>query len=94
MDTALHTGDMTVEQAVDFMTTRGTLNRETAIAEVDRYCAWATQAPSYLTGALAIDRIRADYLAAGRGTLREFHDQLAGSGSLPLGLARRAVMAG
>ena len=92
VDTALHTRDMTVEQAVDFMSTKGTLNRETAIAEVDRYCAWPTQAPSYLTGSLEVERIRADYLAADRGGLREFHDLIAGSGALPLGLARRAVM--
>ena len=99
VDTALHCGDsfgkdMTISQAEDFMTTKGTLNRETAIAEVNRYCAWPTQAPSYLTGSLEIERIRKDYLDAGRGGLRQFHDQLAGSGSLPLGLARRAVMGG
>jgi uncharacterized protein (DUF885 family) len=59
---------------------------------VNRYCAWPTQAPSYLTGAMEIERIRDEYLAAGRGDLRAFHDALAGSGALPLGLARRAVM--
>jgi len=97
VDTALHCGDssggdMTIEQAEEFMATKGTLNRDTAAAEVNRYCAWPTQAPSYLTGCLEIERMRDDYFAAGRGGLREFHDQLAGSGSLPLGLARRAVM--
>ena len=94
VDTALHTGEMTVEQAEEFMSTKGTLNLETARAEVNRYCAWPTQAPSYLTGSLEIERIRAEYLDAGRGGLRAFHDQLAGSGSLPLGLARRAVLGG
>lgn len=98
VDTALHCGDssfdahMTIEQAEQFMSTKGTLNLETAKAEVNRYCAWPTQAPSYLTGCLEIERIRSEYLASGRGGLREFHDQLAGSGSLPLGLARRAVL--
>ena len=91
-DTALHTMDMSVEQAVDYMSTKGTLNRETAAAEVNRYCAWPTQAPAYLTGCLEIERIREAYFAADRGTLRNFNDQLAGSGSLPLGLARRAVL--
>lgn len=91
-DTALHTMDMTVAQAEEFMSTQGTLNHETAVAEVNRYCAWPTQAPSYLTGSLEIERIRDAYLAAGRGTVRDFNDQLAGSGSLPLGLARRAVL--
>ncbi|WP_199444167.1 DUF885 domain-containing protein [Umezawaea beigongshangensis] len=92
VDTALHCGDMTPEQAEEFMSTKTSLTPGTAVGEVTRYCAWPTQAPSYLTGALEIDRIRADYLAAGRGTLREFHDVIAGSGALPLGLARRVAL--
>ncbi|MGV9778615.1 DUF885 domain-containing protein [Streptosporangium sp. NPDC003464] len=94
VDTSLHCGDMTVEEAEEFMTTRSSLTPGTAKGEVDRYCAWPTQAPSYLTGALEIDRIRDDYLAAGRGDLRAFHDALAGSGGLPLGLARRVALEG
>jgi len=94
VDTALHCGDMTVEQAEEFMAARTSLTPGTAAGEVNRYCAWPTQAPSYLTGALEIERIRDDYLAAGRGDLRTFHDTLAGSGALPLGLARRVAMEG
>ena len=92
VDTALHCGDMTPDEAEVFMTTKASLTPGTAKGEVTRYCAMPTQAPSYLTGALEIDRIRADYLAAGRGTLRQFHDTLAGSGALPLGLARRVAL--
>jgi uncharacterized protein (DUF885 family) len=92
VDTALHTGEMTFDQAVDHMTNNTALSPATAVAEVKRYCAWPTQAASYLTGCLEIERIRADYLAAGRGTLRDFHDQLAGSGGLPIGLAEQVVM--
>ncbi|MFF5212580.1 DUF885 domain-containing protein [Streptosporangium sp. NPDC000396] len=94
VDVSLHCGDMSVEEAEDFMTTRSSLTPGTAKGEVNRYCAWPTQAPSYLTGALEIDRIRDDYTAAGRGDLRTFHDTLAGSGSLPLGLARRVALEG
>ncbi|MEU4534551.1 DUF885 domain-containing protein [Streptosporangium sp. NPDC023825] len=94
VDTSLHCGDMTIEQAEEYMTTKSSLTPGTARGEVDRYCAWPTQAPSYLTGALEIDRIRDDYLAAGRGDLRAFHDTLAGSGGLPLGLARRVALEG
>ncbi|HET8643750.1 MAG TPA: DUF885 domain-containing protein [Pseudonocardiaceae bacterium] len=92
VDTALHAGEMTIEQAEQFMVDKGALNQATAETEVNRYCSWPTQAPSYLTGSLQIERMCADYLAAGRGDLRSFHDTLAGSGSLPLGLARRAVL--
>jgi uncharacterized protein (DUF885 family) len=95
VDTALHGAgaDMSVEAAERFMSTNGTLTPGIAAAEVNRYCAWPTQAPSYLTGALEIERMRAEYLDAGLGDLRSFHDRLAGSGALPLGLARRAVLA-
>ena len=62
-----------------------------ARAEVSRYCAWPTQAPSYLTGSLEIERIRKRYLAAGRGDLRAFHDEVAATGCLPLALAEEAL---
>ncbi|MBW4720924.1 DUF885 domain-containing protein [Saccharothrix obliqua] len=88
VDTALHCGDMDVAEAEDFMTTKASLTPGTARGEVSRYCAWPTQAPSYLTGALEIERIRAEFT----GTPREFHDRIAGSGALPLGLARRVAL--
>lgn len=94
VDTALHSGEMSIAEAEQFMVDKASLNPETAITEVERYCSWPTQAPSYLTGSLQIEQMRADYLAAGHGDLRSFHDKLAGSGSLPLGLARRAVLEG
>jgi uncharacterized protein (DUF885 family) len=87
VDTALHCGDMDEAHAEDFMVTRASLSPATAKAEIDRYCAWPTQAPSYLTGCLEIEQLRAQW----PGQLREFHDTLAGSGCLPLGLARRAL---
>lgn len=91
VDTSLHLGEMTIEEAVDFMSTRCSLSRDTARAEVLRYCAWPTQASSYLTGALEIDRMRRRWVDESRGTLREFHDRAAGSGRLPIGLVERAL---
>ena len=104
VDTSLHLGEMTFEQAVAFMRDRAALPEPVAVTEVGRYCWWPTQASSYLTGCLDILRIRERYLAI-RGyaglpagevpvpVLRDFHDALASSGSLPLGLAERAVLA-
>ncbi|MFB9906048.1 DUF885 domain-containing protein [Allokutzneria oryzae] len=92
VDTALHCGDMTIEQAERHMATKASLTPGTAVGEVNRYCAWPTQAPSYLTGSLEIEKIRADYLAAGRGDVRSFNAKIAGSGALPLGLARRIAL--
>jgi uncharacterized protein (DUF885 family) len=92
VDTALHTGEMSHDDAVKFMTSNTALSEATAVAEVKRYQAWPTQAASYLTGCLEIERIRKQFLDAGRGTLRAFHDKLAGAGALPIGLAERSVM--
>jgi uncharacterized protein (DUF885 family) len=92
VDTSLHIGDMTVDEAVTFMSTKATLTEPTARAEVGRYCAWPTQASSYLTGSLEIERIRERFFAEGRGDLRTFHDTIAGSGGLPIALAERVVL--
>jgi uncharacterized protein (DUF885 family) len=98
-DVSLHLGEMTHAEAVEFMMANSSLSEPTAVAEVTRYCSWPTQASSYLTGCLEILRIRDRYLAA-RATdtsdvaaLRDFHDTITGSGTLPIALAERAVMA-
>ena len=59
VDTGLHIGDLGVDEAVAYMETNAGLPEPVARAEVSRYCAWPTQAPSYLTGSLEIERIRA-----------------------------------
>jgi uncharacterized protein (DUF885 family) len=99
VDTSLHLGEMTHEEAVEFMLEHSSMTEPTAIAEVTRYCSWPTQASSYMTGCLEILRIRDQFLAA-RGTsiadfdaLRDFHDAITGAGTLPIALAERAVMA-
>ncbi len=93
VDTALHAGDMTVEEAADQLVTRAGLTEAVARAEVSRYCAWPTQAPSYLTGSLEIERIRRRWRAGpGAGLpLRQFHDAIASSRGLPPALAEMAL---
>jgi uncharacterized protein (DUF885 family) len=90
-DTSLHCGDMTYDEAVAYMHAKTGLTEATARAEVTRYCAWPTQAASYLTGSLEIERMRDRWDADGRGSLRDFHDRVAGSGALPMALAERAL---
>ncbi|SDK22384.1 DUF885 domain-containing protein [Nonomuraea jiangxiensis] len=88
VDTALHCDDLPIEEAETFMATKASLSPGTAQGEVNRYCAWPTQAPSYLTGAIEIDRIRESW----QGSLKDFHDRIAGSGGLPLGLAEQVAL--
>ena len=89
-DTGLHTMGWTWDQGVEHMVENTSLSRQTAEAEVTRYCAWPTQAPSYLTGALEIGRMAAEWSSSGR-PLKEFHARLAGQGCLPLGIAERLL---
>ena len=97
VDTSLHLGETSWDEAVRFMLEHTALTEPTAKAEVTRYCAWPTQASSYLTGCLEIVRIRDAFFAA-RGSsdtdaLRAFHDGITSSGGLPIALAERAVLA-
>ena len=95
VDTSLHLGEMSFDQAVDFMVRKGNLTPPNAKAEIGRYCSWPTQASSYLTGMLEIVDIRTRWLAkhgsADRTALRAFHDAITSSGSIPTSLAERAI---
>jgi len=86
VDVGLHTGELDVGEAVAWMRDHTSLSEPYVRAEVARYCAWPTQAASYLTGSLEIER-----LAAGAGDLRTFHDTIASSGALPIALAEQAL---
>ena len=92
VDTSLHIGDMSFDDAVEFMRTRANLPEPTARAEVARYCSWPTQASAYLTGCLEILRIRQRYLTERGNSLRAFHDRLASSGGLPIALAEEVAL--
>lgn len=91
VDVSLHTGRMTHDEAVDFLLKNFGGSEPTIKTEVGRYCSWPTQAPSYLTGSLEIERIRKRYLSAD-DSLKGFHDEIATSGGLPIGLAERALL--
>ncbi|HEV2249904.1 MAG TPA: DUF885 domain-containing protein [Candidatus Limnocylindria bacterium] len=95
VDTSLHLGEMSFDEAVTFMVEKGNLTEPNAKAEVGRYCSWPTQASAYLTGMLEIVDVRTRWLARkGRSdvaALREFHDTLTASGAMPTSLAERAL---
>ncbi|HEV8228314.1 MAG TPA: DUF885 domain-containing protein [Candidatus Limnocylindria bacterium] len=96
VDTSLHMGEMTFEEAVRFMNENGNLTEPNARAEVGRYCSWPTQASSYLTGMLEIIDIRTRWLAkrgkSDRPALRAFHDAITSAGMLPTSLAEKAIV--
>lgn len=93
VDVRLQRGEMTLDEAVDFMVDEAGLVRVQAEAEVRRYAANPTQPSSYLVGKLAILRIRERFEHAQRKafSLREFHDRLLDVGSVPPRLAEAAL---
>jgi uncharacterized protein (DUF885 family) len=62
------------------------MGRTDATAEVERYIAMPAQALSYKIGALTIQRLRTKAEAAlgPKFDIRAFHEQVLGSGALPL----------
>ncbi|MDE2406186.1 MAG: DUF885 domain-containing protein, partial [Sphingomonadales bacterium] len=90
VDTGIHAagpvGGWSREQAIAYMLANSGMGRNDAAVEVDRYIANPAQALSYKIGALTIERLRDKARAAlgPRFDIRAFHEQVLGSGALPL----------
>ncbi len=91
VDTGLHLGEMSIDEAQEFLRTNVGVPDDVARLEAIRYAADPTQASAYLTGALSIERSRDQWMKEGRGSLREFNDAITDTGALPPGLAARAI---
>jgi len=89
----MHTGQMSMEQAIDFFVTQGFQSREVGEVETKR----GTSDPTYLyytLGKLQILKLRAD-LQAREGSdfkLEQFHDDFMRQGFPPIKLVRRALL--
>jgi uncharacterized protein (DUF885 family) len=90
LDVRLHTGGMTVEQAVRYMMEVLDLARPSAEAEVRRYCCNPGQALSYAVGCHELMRLREDWRrrAGASFSLKRFHDEVLSYGGLPVSLMR------
>jgi uncharacterized protein (DUF885 family) len=89
----MHTGDMTMAQAVDFFVHDGYQVRPTAEKEAKR----GTSDPTYLVytlGKLEILKLREDYKAmkGGKYTLQGFHDAFLQQGTPPVKIVRKALL--
>ena len=96
LDPMVNTGQLTPEQARDFLVEQFALSPAMAGSEADRYAFWAPgQATSYYYGFMAMLRLRAELeIALGdRFSQREFHDFIIGQGLLPPDLMREAALA-
>ncbi|MEU9335620.1 DUF885 domain-containing protein [Streptomyces sp. NPDC048290] len=88
VDTGMHHLGWSRERAVAYMRDNTATTEANVRNEIDRYLAWPGQATAYLIGRREIERQRARARAelGGRFSIRDFHHEVIGHGSLPLGV--------
>ncbi|SEF32379.1 Uncharacterized conserved protein, DUF885 familyt [Amycolatopsis pretoriensis] len=86
VDTGLHALGWSRQRAVDYLVENTPMARIEIEAEIDRYAGHPGQALGYMVGRLEIERLRAEAEGAlgDRFDIREFHDTVLGSGTVPL----------
>ncbi len=96
LDIRLHRGELTVEEATDFLVEQTNFERPNARAEVQWYTYRPTYPLSYLLGRTLLLALRADEQArlGDRFELKGFHDALMRNGSLPISFHRRLLTSG
>jgi len=95
VDTGVHYKKWTREQMVQFFHDHSATDEVEVQSETDRYIAWPAQALGYKIGQLKILELRdrARQQLGDRFDIREFHDQILGSGSLPMNVLEERVNA-
>ena len=93
IDTGVHEKHWSREQMVDFFHCYTAMDEPNVQTEVDRYIAWPGQALAYKLGQLEILRLReqARQKLGSKFDLRAFHDEVVGSGPLPLDVLHTQV---
>jgi uncharacterized protein (DUF885 family) len=88
VDTGVHSEGWTRDQMVDYFRQHSGIDETNIQTEVDRYIAWPGQALAYKVGQRKFLELRAKAQNAlgAQFDLKAFHDQLLGSGALPLDL--------
>jgi uncharacterized protein (DUF885 family) len=93
LDVRMHRGEVSIEEATDFLVEHTGFERPNALAEARRYTYTPTYNLSYLLGKVLLLQLRADEQArlGSAFSLRDFHDALLRGGSLPVSFHRRAL---
>ena len=86
VDVGLHTGKLTREEAIKYMTKTEAISEQNATVEIERYMAMPGQALAYKIGELKIKELRDKYKKelGTKFNLIAFHDAILQGGSMPL----------
>ena len=86
VDTGLHHGRWTREQAVRYFVAALGQGEDEGAAEIERYCIWPGQACSYMTGKKRLLRLReqATMALGAKFDLKKFHNTVLRAGAMPL----------
>ena len=94
VDTGIHVFGWDRQRAIDFMAKNTAKTMFDIENEIDRYISWPGQALAYKIGELKIKEIRknAEQILGDDFDIREFHDKILESGSLPLDILENKMM--
>jgi len=93
LDVRMHRGEVSIDEATDFLVEHTGFERPNAHAEARRYTYTPTYNLSYLLGKVLLLQLREDERRrlGPAFSLRDFHDALLRGGSLPVSFHRRAL---
>ncbi len=93
VDTGLHAKGWSREQAIQYMKDNSPMAETDIVAEVERYMAIPGQALSYKIGQLKIIDLRekAEKALGTKFDLKDFHDQILTTGSLPMAVMEQKI---
>jgi uncharacterized protein (DUF885 family) len=94
VDTGIHAMRWSREEAVDYMLANTGMAESDVVAEIERYFVMPGQATAYKVGMIKIMELRklAETELAEQFDIREFHDVILTSGSMPLDLLEELVV--
>jgi uncharacterized protein (DUF885 family) len=93
VDTGLHSKGWGRQQAVDYMLANSAISRTDAESEINRYIANPGQALAYKVGQMKIRELRtgAEQALGPKFDVRQFHEQVLMTGSLPLAVLEQKI---